>query len=114
MIPGMNSNMMSKDQEKFAIARIKKFLCMLDSMNDAELDSTKTLSESWMKRIAIGSGASMEELNQLLEEHKWFSTMISKMADKKIGDPGSMKEMQRNPAAMMKKLQSSVDPRMLA
>jgi len=40
--------------------------------------------------------------------------MISKMADKKIGDPGSMKEMQRNPAAMMKKLQSSVDPRMLA
>lgn len=72
MIPGMNSNMMTKDQEKFAIGRIKKFLCMMDSLTDAELDSSKALDESRMKRIAIGSGASMEELNGLLEEHKRF------------------------------------------
>lgn len=43
MIPGMNSNVMSKDQEKFAIGRIKKFLCMMDSMTEDELDSGKTL-----------------------------------------------------------------------
>ena len=72
MIPGMNSNMMTKDQEKFAIGRIKKFLCMMDSLTDAELDSSKALDESRMKRIAIGSGASMEGLNGLLEEHKRF------------------------------------------
>lgn len=41
MIPGMNSNMMTKDQEKFAMARIKKFLCILDSMTEFELDSGK-------------------------------------------------------------------------
>ena len=46
MIPGMNSNMMTKDQEKFAMARIKKFLCILDSMTESELDSGKTLEES--------------------------------------------------------------------
>jgi len=41
MIPGMNSNMMTKDQEKFAMARIKKFLCILDSMTEFELDAGK-------------------------------------------------------------------------
>jgi signal recognition particle subunit SRP54 len=46
MIPGMNSNVIGKDQEKFAVGRIKKFLCMMDSMTEEELDSTKPLSES--------------------------------------------------------------------
>jgi len=45
---------------------------MLDSMTEKELDSGKQLDESWMRWIAIGSGSTMEELNQLLEEHKRF------------------------------------------
>lgn len=84
---------MTKDQEKMAIGRIKKFLCVFDSMTDAELDSGKPLDETWLRRIAIGSGASLEELNQLFEEHKWFSKMVGKMADTKLGDPNSMKEL---------------------
>jgi len=38
MIPGMNSNVMNKDQEKMAVARIKKFLSIMDSMTEKELD----------------------------------------------------------------------------
>ena len=72
MIPGMNSNMMTKDQEKFAMAWIKKFLCILDSMTESELDAGKTLEESRIRWIAIGSGATLDEMNQLLEEHKRF------------------------------------------
>ena len=41
MIPGMNSNMITKDGEKMAAARIKKFLTMLDSMTNYELDTNK-------------------------------------------------------------------------
>lgn len=40
--------------------------------------------------------------------------MVSKMADTKIGDPNQMKQLQRDPNAMMKKIQQSIDPRMLA
>jgi signal recognition particle subunit SRP54 len=32
MIPGMNANMMPKGREKEGTARIKRFLCMMDSM----------------------------------------------------------------------------------
>lgn len=40
--------------------------------------------------------------------------MVSNMADKKLGDPNQMKQLQRDPNAMMKKIQQSIDPRMLA
>lgn len=93
MIPGMNSNVIGKDQEKFAVGRIKKFLCMMDSMTEEELDSTKPLSESWIRRVAIGSGSTLEEVSQLIDEHKRFSSMIGKMSDKKMGGPNDMKEM---------------------
>ena len=40
MIPGLNANMIPKGREKEGTARIKRFLCMMDSMTQAELDST--------------------------------------------------------------------------
>ena len=38
MIPGFNANMIPKGQEKESTDRIKKFLYMMDSMTDKELD----------------------------------------------------------------------------
>ena len=70
MIPGLTSNMIGKDQEKFAVERIKRFLYMMDSMTDFELDSDKPLSESRLRRVAIGSGSSLEQVGALFEEHK--------------------------------------------
>ena len=70
MIPGMNSNLIPKGKEKEATARIKRFLWMMDSMTEAELDSLKPLNPSRIKRIARGSGTSIGEVNQLIEEHK--------------------------------------------
>jgi signal recognition particle subunit SRP54 len=62
MIPGLGSNVINKDNEKESIKRIKKFLCMFDSMTDSELDSVKPLIPSRMFRIAQGSGTSVEEV----------------------------------------------------
>ena len=56
-------------------------------MTDAELDSSKPLAETRLKWIAIGSGATMDEIHQLLEEHKRFASMVSKMSDSKLSDP---------------------------
>jgi signal recognition particle subunit SRP54 len=66
MIPGMSSNLIPKGKEKEATARIKRFLYMMDSMNNAELDSLKPLNQSRIRRIARGSGTSIAEVNQLI------------------------------------------------
>lgn len=79
MIPGLSSNMMPKGQEKESTARIKRFLCMMDSMTNDELDGNKKLTETRMIRIAKGSGTRPEEVNVLLEEHKKFAKMVEKM-----------------------------------
>jgi signal recognition particle subunit SRP54 len=38
MIPGIGSQMIEKGREKEGVARIKRFMCMMDSMTDDELD----------------------------------------------------------------------------
>ena len=38
MIPGIGSSLLDKNNEKESIKRIKKFMCIMDSMNAAELD----------------------------------------------------------------------------
>jgi len=48
MIPGLNSNLITKDKEKESTAKIQRFLTAMDSMNKEELDSIKPLDE---KRI---------------------------------------------------------------
>ena len=45
--------------------RIKKWMTMMDSMNDAELDETKMLAPSRILRIARGSGHHPHEVIEL-------------------------------------------------
>lgn len=113
MIPGMNSNLIPKGKEKEATTRIKRFIYMMDSMNDAELDSLKPLNPSRCKRIAKGSGTKESEVNQLIEEHKRFAKMVGKMSGMNMSNPKAMAQMQRNPAKMMQNLSGAMDPRML-
>jgi len=52
MIPGFNANMIPKGQEKESTDRIKKFLCLMDSMNKKELDCVVPMTESRILRIS--------------------------------------------------------------
>ena len=59
MIPGLNANMIPKGREKEGTARIKRFLCMMDSMTEVELSATAETpftEPSRIFRIARGSG----------------------------------------------------------
>lgn len=85
----------------------------MDSMTDFELDSDKPMTDTRITRVARGAGVPVAAVNALLEEHKRFKTMIQKMSKNKMGGPNDLKEMQRNPALMMKKLQNSMDPQMM-
>lgn len=42
---------------------VKKFIYIIDSMTPEELDGKVKLSESRKRRLAIGSGTSIEEVN---------------------------------------------------
>ena len=44
MIPGFNADMIPKGQEKASTDRIKKFLFMMDSMTDKELDGVHPIN----------------------------------------------------------------------
>ena len=79
MIPGFNANMIPKGQEKESTDRIKKFLYMMDSMTDEELDGVKAIDGPRAIRIAQGAGANPRELLFLLGEHKRFSKMVERM-----------------------------------
>ena len=72
MIPGM-ANIMPEGSEKEASKKIKKYLCIMDSMTDAELNCKHKIDDSRAKRIARGSGCSILEVKLMMEEYKKFS-----------------------------------------
>ena len=91
MMPGM-SHIMPHLKGNEGNQRIKIMLNILDSMTDEgtidekkkfkclELDSNKPLKEvTRMQRIARGSGRSVKEVSDLVEQHKLFAKMVEKM-----------------------------------
>ena len=113
MIPGVGNNLLSKGNEKESIARIKRFLFMLDSMTSNELDSKSTLNASKINRIARGSGTSIREVNELIEEWKRLGKVVEKMGKANFGKNNDISNLARNPNQMMKKMQNMVDPKMV-
>mmetsp|Transcript_45491 Transcript_45491/g.61719 ORF Transcript_45491/g.61719 Transcript_45491/m.61719 type:complete len:148 (+) Transcript_45491:1022-1465(+) len=111
MIPGFNANMIPKGQEKASTDRIKKFLCIMDSMTKEELDCIKPMNEKRVLRVARGAGMPPTEVVYLLGEHKKFSKMVEKMGKMNIDD--NMDNLKRNPKAVMNQLQGALDPGML-
>lgn len=70
MIPGISSNIIGKGQEQEGVARIKRFMVIMDSMTDEELDCEKQITDSRSMRIARGSGCTIFEIKALIEQHK--------------------------------------------
>jgi len=113
MIPGM-ANMLPAGAEKEGTKRIKRFMVMMDSLTDPELDGEVQLNDSRQLRVARGSGSSKAEVSQLLDEFKRMEKMVGKMGKSGLfGKGGDMTQLGRNPGAVMQKMQSAMDPRML-
>jgi signal recognition particle GTPase len=51
---------------------------MLDSMTGPELDGKVVIKDNRIVRIASGSGTSIREVNELLEEHKKYYSLVQK------------------------------------
>jgi signal recognition particle subunit SRP54 len=112
MIPGFSNAIMQPGQEKESQARLKKFMCIMDSMTSKELDSTsiKLIGEdSRIERWARGSGSSVFEVQNMLEEYKRLAKLFN-TALKGMKLPKNMKgnmnsgNMQQNLAQMSRML----------
>ncbi|OEL23647.1 Signal recognition particle 54 kDa protein 2 [Dichanthelium oligosanthes] len=98
MLPGFSSELMPKGHEKESQAKIKRYMTMMDSMTDAELDSTnpKLMTESRIIRIARGSGRPVRDVMDMLEEYKRLAKIWGKMKGLKIPKKGEMSALSRN------------------
>lgn len=127
MMPGMPDYLTPKSGDNDqATKQLRKFMIMMDSMTNAELDgvfdfaSKKTSAaelESRIHRIARGSGSHPKEVQLLLQTHGQLGGVMSKMG-KSFGKDGQKKQamlaqqMKKNPNAVMQRL-NQMDPRML-
>jgi signal recognition particle subunit SRP54 len=122
MIPGMPDYLIPQNgDDDESTNRLRKFMYMMDSMNDAELDGRVDMHkkddpavERRVRRIAAGSGTHPTEVKMLLQTHKQFEGMVSKMGKSgMMGKAGqarqrqAMEQMRKNPQAMMKQLQNN-------
>ncbi|KAK8525070.1 hypothetical protein V6N12_029917 [Hibiscus sabdariffa] len=98
MLPGFSSELMPKGREKESQAKIKRYMTMMDSMTNEELDSSnpKLMNESRMMRIARGSGRHIREVMEMMEEYKRLAKIWSKMKGLKIPKKGEMSALSRN------------------
>jgi len=113
-LPGVGQQFMNgKMNEKESIARVKKFICIMDSMTAEELDGKKQLTQPRLIRVARGSGTSVKMVSDMLEEFKRLKAVVEKMGKVKLGKGNDMSNFARNPGQMMSKLGKVVDPKML-
>ncbi|KAK2425459.1 signal recognition particle 54 kDa protein [Trifolium repens] len=98
MLPGFSSELMPKGQEKESQAKVKRYMTIMDSMTNEELDSSnpKLMNESRMMRVARGSGRLVREVSDMMEEYKRLAKLWSKMKGLKIPKKGDMSALSRN------------------
>ncbi|KAF8042774.1 hypothetical protein BT93_A1182 [Corymbia citriodora subsp. variegata] len=113
MLPGFSSELMPKGREEEGQAKIKRYMTMMDSMTNEELDSAnpKIMNESRSMRIARGSGCNVTEVMEMLEDYKGLAKIWSKMKGLKIPTRCDMNMRSRNMNA--KHMSRALPPQML-
>jgi signal recognition particle subunit SRP54 len=93
-LPGMG-NMAQMAQQANASNQFERMECIIDSMTPKERSNPDILNGSRKRRITMGSGTSIQDLNRLLKQHKQMGKMMKKMKGK------GMQNMMRGMNGMM-------------
>src|SRR3954453_16364313 len=99
MLPGMgNIKELAANREKIDDKQLDRVEAMINSMTPRERRNHQLISGSRRKRIAKGSGTSVEEINRLLKQFVQMKKMLKAMGGmaglgKKKGALGMMKSM---------------------
>ncbi len=79
MIPGMNKTIKNADVDDKQIVKVES---IIQSMTKLERKNPKVLNGSRRKRIAIGSGNSIQDVNRLLKQFKEMQKMMKMFSSK--------------------------------
>ncbi|XP_015118976.1 signal recognition particle 54 kDa protein [Diachasma alloeum] len=121
MIPGFSQDFMSKGTEQDSMARLKRLMTIMDSMNDAELDSrdgAKLFSKQTgrITRLARGSGVTEKEVKDLIAQYTKFAAVVKRMGGiKGLFKGGDMTKNvnQTQMAKLNQQMAKMMDPRVL-
>jgi signal recognition particle subunit SRP54 len=91
MIPGLNSQIKNAPIDDKALVRVE---AIINSMTREERGSPKVLNGNRRKRIAKGSGTSIQDVNRLLKQFSEMQRMMSSFSKK--GLPSSMRNFKFN------------------
>jgi signal recognition particle subunit SRP54 len=94
-LPGMGG-MMQAVQDPSAMKHMKHMEALIDSMTPKERRDPELIKGSRKRRIALGAGLDIPELNRLLKQQKMMAKMMKKMKSS-----GGMKNMMRGMNGMM-------------
>ena len=89
MLPGMSSAVKDADLDDRALSRTEAIIL---SMTVREREHPEILNASRKKRVAAGSGTSVEEVNRLLKQYEQMNKMMKQfMGNGRKGKKGRMK-----------------------
>lgn len=121
MIPGFSQDFLSKGSEIESMARLKKLMTIMDSMNDGELDHRDgaklfTKQPGRIIRVSQGAGVTEREVRELISQYTKFAGVVKKMGGiKGLFKSGDMSK-NVNPSQMAKlnqQITKMMDPRVL-
>ena len=86
LIPGLSKMKKQISDANIDDKIIARQQAILSSMTPSEREKPKMLNGSRRRRIAVGSGTSVQDVNRLLKQHKQMGQMMKKMG--KMGRKG--------------------------
>lgn len=121
MIPGFSQEILSKGSEQESMARLKRLMTIMDSMNDKELDNrdgAKLFSKQQgrVTRVAQGAGVTEKEVKDLIAQYTKFAAVVKRMGGIKGLFKGGDMAKNVNPNQMAKlnqQMARMMDPRVL-
>ncbi|MCP4492241.1 MAG: signal recognition particle protein [Gammaproteobacteria bacterium] len=89
-LPGMGAGMTQAMQNPAHTKQMKRMVAIIDSMTPRERSKPELINGSRKRRMAMGSGMQIQDVNRLLKQHKQMQKMM-----KKMGSKGGMANMMR-------------------
>lgn len=87
MIPGLSGKVKLSDAD-LDESRMARFKAIIKSMTMYEREHPDVIKASRRKRIASGSGTSIQDVNQLLKQFEQTKEMMKMMKNGKMGKGG--------------------------
>ena len=89
-LPGMGAGVAQAMQNPAHTKQMKRMVAIIDSMTPKERRKPEVINGSRKRRVALGSGTEIQDVNRLLKQHKQMQKMM-----KKMGSKGGMANMMR-------------------